>query len=161
MTAATQPIAYLGRRYGFSASHRLHTDRLDDGANRSVFGKCNNPHGHGHNYRVEVLLRGPVDPVTGMVVDLAELDRFAETEILRRFDGQNLNTLPCFEHMVSTTENLTWEIARIFRRFRGLSSGAELVNVHVEETSNNSFDLPAAAWASEGTEAGKTWQTAT
>lgn len=130
-----QPIAYLGRRYHFSASHRLHSDLYDQATNRAVFGKCNNPHGHGHNYTVELLFRGPVDPVTGMVADLADLDRFAHDRLLSRFDHQNLNTLPCFARCVPSTENLTLEVHRIFRHF----PGAPLRNVHIEETSNNSF----------------------
>ena len=131
-----QPIASLGRRYRFSASHRLHTDSFDEERNREVYGKCNNPYGHGHNYTVEVIFSGPVDPVTGMVTDLAELDAFARERLLDRFDGQNLNTLECFQREVSTTENLTIEIYRIFRHY----TGAKLVRVRVEETPNNSFD---------------------
>ena len=71
--------AHLSRRYHFSASHRLHAEAYDDDRNRVVYGKCNNPHGHGHNYTVQVTLSGPVDPVTGMVCNLAELDDFAQT----------------------------------------------------------------------------------
>ena len=128
--------AYLSRRYHFSASHRLHTDAYDAKQNQAVFGKCNNPHGHGHNYTVQVTLSGQVDPVTGMVCNLAELDAFAQTNLLARFDHTNLNTLNCFANKVSTTENLTVEIHRIFQGF----TAAHLERVHVEETSNNSFD---------------------
>lgn len=128
--------AYLSRRYRFSASHRLHTDAFDAETNRDVFGKCNNPHGHGHNYVVQVTLSGQVDPVTGMVCDLGELDRFAQANLLARFDRVNLNMLECFKGKVSTTENLSVEIYRIFRGF----TSAHLEHVHVEETSNNSFD---------------------
>ena len=135
--AVKQPIAILGRRYTFSASHRLHADTLDTPTNQSVFGKCNNPHGHGHNYTVELLFRGPIDPTTGMVLNLATLDHFARTHLLDAFDHQNLNTLPAFNHLVPTSENLTLEIHRIFRHFR--SATATLASVHVEETANNSF----------------------
>jgi 6-pyruvoyltetrahydropterin/6-carboxytetrahydropterin synthase len=128
--------AYLSRRYHFSASHRLHTDAYDAAQNRAVFGKCNNPHGHGHNYTVQVTLSGQVDPVTGMVCNLAELDAFAQTNLIARFDHTNLNTLNCFANKVSTTENLTIEIHRIFQGF----TAAHVERVHVEETSNNSFD---------------------
>jgi 6-pyruvoyltetrahydropterin/6-carboxytetrahydropterin synthase len=128
--------AHLSRRYHFSASHRLHTESYDAAQNAAVFGKCNNPHGHGHNYTVQVTLSGPVDPVTGMVCDLAALDAFARTNLLARFDHMNLNTLECFQGSVSTTENLSIEIYRIFQRF----TDARLERVHVEETSNNSFD---------------------
>ncbi len=128
--------AHLSRRYHFSASHRLHTDIYDAARNAEVFGKCNNPHGHGHNYTVQVTLSGQVDPETGMVCNLAELDDFARTNLLARFDHTNLNMLSYFENKVSTTENLSIEIYRIFQRF----TAARLERVHVEETSNNSFD---------------------
>jgi 6-pyruvoyltetrahydropterin/6-carboxytetrahydropterin synthase len=128
--------AHLSRRYHFSASHRLHTEAYDAAKNRAVFGKCNNPHGHGHNYTVQVTLSGEVDPATGMVCNLAELDAFAQTNLLAQFDHTNLNTLECFADKVSTTENLSIEIHRIFQGF----TAARLERVHVEETSNNSFD---------------------
>jgi 6-pyruvoyltetrahydropterin/6-carboxytetrahydropterin synthase len=128
--------AHLSRRYHFSASHRLHTDAYDAAHNLAVFGKCNNPHGHGHNYTVQVTLSGQVDPATGMVCNLAELDSFAQTNLLARFDHTNLNTLDCFANKVSTTENLSIEIYRIFQSF----TAAHLERVHIEETGNNSFD---------------------
>ncbi|HMF53152.1 MAG TPA: 6-carboxytetrahydropterin synthase [Edaphobacter sp.] len=128
--------AYLSRRYHFSASHRLHSEAYDEAQNREVFGKCNNPHGHGHNYTVQVTFSGSVDPVTGMVCNLADLDAFAQTNLIERFDRTNLNLLDCFANRVSTTENLSVEIHRIFAGF----SAAYLERVHIEETSNNSFD---------------------
>jgi len=135
-TKNAKPIAYFSRRYHFSASHRLHTDAYDAEKNRAAYGKCNNPFGHGHNYVVQVTLRGPIDPVTGMVCDLGALDTFARTNLLARFDHVNLNTLECFADKVSTTENLAVEVHRIFAGF----TLAKLDRVHVEETSNNSFD---------------------
>jgi 6-pyruvoyltetrahydropterin/6-carboxytetrahydropterin synthase len=128
--------AHLSRRYHFSASHRLHTEAYDSAKNLALFGKCNNPHGHGHNYTVQVTMSGQVDPATGMVCNLADLDSFAQTNLLSRFDHTNLNTLECFANKVSTTENLSIEIYRIFQNF----PAAHLEGVHVEETSNNSFD---------------------
>jgi len=130
------PRAYLSRRYHLSASHRLHTDAFSDEQNRAAYGKCNNPYGHGHNYTIEVRLGGPVDSVTGMVCDLGKLDAFAREHLLDRFDHQNLNTLPEFESSVSTTENFTREVHRIFSGF----AHAELIRVRIEETSNNSFE---------------------
>jgi 6-pyruvoyltetrahydropterin/6-carboxytetrahydropterin synthase len=127
--------AYLSRRYRFSASHRLHSDRYSADENREIFGKCNNPHGHGHNYVVQVTMGGSVNPVTGMVCDLAALDTFA-MQRLERFDLVNLNTLPEFDVMVPSTENLAIVLHRIFEKF----PSAQLEGVHVEETSNNSFD---------------------
>jgi 6-pyruvoyltetrahydropterin/6-carboxytetrahydropterin synthase len=85
---------------------------------------------------VQVTLSGKVDPVTGMVCDLGDLDTFAKRNLIDRFDHMNLNTLTCFANRVSTTENLSIEIYRIFAGF----PGAHLERVHVEETSNNSFD---------------------
>jgi 6-pyruvoyltetrahydropterin/6-carboxytetrahydropterin synthase len=128
--------AYLSRRYHFPASHRLNSDAYDAEGNRAVFGKCNNPHGHGHNYTVQVTVSGEVDPETGMVCNLADLDAFAQTNLLDYFDHANLNTLECFRESVSTTENLSIEVYRIFSSF----TAAHLERVHVEETSNNSFD---------------------
>jgi 6-pyruvoyltetrahydropterin/6-carboxytetrahydropterin synthase len=130
------PRASLSRRYHFSASHRLHTEAFTAEQNRAVYGKCNNPHGHGHNYVVEVTVAGPVDPATGMVCDLAQLDAFAQTNLLSRFDSMNLNTLDLFRTLVSTTENLTMEVFRIFERF----PGAKISRIRIEETGNNSFE---------------------
>jgi 6-pyruvoyltetrahydropterin/6-carboxytetrahydropterin synthase len=128
--------AYLSRRYHFSASHRLHSDAYDEVRNREIYGKCNNPHGHGHNYTVEVTFSGKVDSVTGMVCDLGALDAFAKENLFERFDQSNLNLQDCFANRVSTTENLSIEMYRIFSGF----PAAHLERVHIEETSNNSFD---------------------
>jgi len=130
------PTAHLSRRYHLSASHRLHADTYTDEQNRAVFGKCNNPFGHGHNYIVQVSFSGPVDPATGMVTNLADLDAFAQRELLDRFDHQNLNTLECFRKAVPSTENLCIEVYRIFQQY----PHAHLQQVHIEETGNNSFE---------------------
>jgi 6-pyruvoyltetrahydropterin/6-carboxytetrahydropterin synthase len=140
------PKAHLSRRYHFSASHRLHSESYGAEENQAVFGKCNNPHGHGHNYTVQVTLSGPVSDVTGMVCDLAELDAFAAENLLQRFDHMNLNTLECFKESVSTTENLSIEVYRIFSEF----TAAHLERVHVEETSNNSFDYSGDTYPAAG-----------
>jgi 6-pyruvoyltetrahydropterin/6-carboxytetrahydropterin synthase len=128
--------AYLSRRYHLSASHRLHSERFTVERNRSLYGKCNNPHGHGHNYIIEITLGGPVNETTGMVCDLGALDAFARTNLLDPFDTMNLNTLDAFREVVSTTENFTIEVFRIFQRF----PDAKLERVRIEETSNNSFE---------------------
>jgi 6-pyruvoyltetrahydropterin/6-carboxytetrahydropterin synthase len=105
--------------------------------NRATYGKCNNPHGHGHNYTVEVTVSGPVDPATGMVCNLVDLDDFVNREIVERFDHQNLNTLPEFAHRVPTTENLCMVLYDILRRgFRPV----HLEKVRIEETMMNSFE---------------------
>jgi 6-pyruvoyltetrahydropterin/6-carboxytetrahydropterin synthase len=129
--------AYLTRRYWFSASHRLHCDEMSDSENRDVYGKCNNPHGHGHNYAVEVTVGGQVDPRTGMICNLVDLDEFVGRNILERFGHENLNTLPDFKGVVPTTENLCVRIYDILaREFRH----ANVEKVRIEETMLNSFE---------------------
>jgi 6-pyruvoyltetrahydropterin/6-carboxytetrahydropterin synthase len=129
-------IAHLSRRYHFAASHRLHVDALSPERNRDIYGKCNNPFGHGHNYTVQVTLSGPVDAVTGMVTNLGDLDSFTQREMLDLFDHANLNTLECFRDLVPTTENLCVELWRIFVQY----PHATLERIRVEETGNNAFD---------------------
>ncbi len=129
--------AQLGRRYRLSASHRLHTEALSEAENRAVYGKCANPHGHGHNYTVEVLVGGEIDAATGMVCDLTRLDGWVSREVLEPFDHQNLNTLEAFQNLVPTTENLCIEIQK---RLRKVLPGDLTVTVRVEETSNNFFE---------------------
>ncbi len=129
--------AYLSRRYRFSASHRLHSAEMSEDENRSTYGKCNNPHGHGHNYTLEVTVSGPVDEQTGMVCNLVDLDGFVGREVLDRYNLQNLNTMQEFTQVVPTTENLCVEIFEILQR--GISS-AHLERVKLEETMMNSFE---------------------
>ena len=133
--------AYLTRAYMFSASHRLHCDDFSAEKNVEVYGKCNNPHGHGHNYRVEVTVGGQVDS-NGMICDLGELDTFVSREILERYGLQNLNTFPEFAGIVPTTENLSIEI---FKRIRAGFKPAEVTKVRIEETAMNSFEYSAGA----------------
>lgn len=132
--------AYFGRRYMVSASHRLHTHALSADQNRSAYGKCNNPHGHGHNYVVEVLVGGEVDAATGMVVDLAALDRAVGERVLDRFDHANLNLDPLFHDRVPTTENFC---LAIFALLRDALPGRELDYLRVEETESNFFECSA------------------
>jgi 6-pyruvoyltetrahydropterin/6-carboxytetrahydropterin synthase len=129
--------AYLTRRYMFSASHRLHSDAMSEPENAATYGKCDNPHGHGHNYALEVTVGGPVDERTGMICNLADLDSFVQREILDRFDVQNLNMLPDFADLVPTTENLSAVIHDIVHR--GFKN-AHLEKVRIEETMMNSFE---------------------
>ena len=81
----------LTRRYALAASHRLHSPKLDEAENRRLYGKCNNPYGHGHNYFVEVTVTGPVDPATGMMANLGDLDRYVRQEVIEPFDHTYLN----------------------------------------------------------------------
>ena len=139
MSARTR-VAHLSRRYRFSASHRLHVEALDAERNRELFGKCNNPYGHGHNYFVQVTLAGPVDDATGMVVNLADLDQFAQSALLNRFDLMNLNEDAAFLTIVPSTENLSVELWGVFALFAEQHAPVRLHRVRVEETVNNAFD---------------------
>ena len=129
--------AHLTRRYRLSASHRLHSDEMSAEENAATYGKCNNPHGHGHNYMLEVTVSGQVDESTGMVCNLTHFDGFVEREILERFDHQNLNCVPEFAEAVPTTENLCIAAYKILRR--GFTY-AHLERVRIEETMMNSFE---------------------
>jgi 6-pyruvoyltetrahydropterin/6-carboxytetrahydropterin synthase len=127
----------LGRRYRFAASHRLHSEKLSAEENSRVYGKCNNPYGHGHNYVVEISVSGEVDPTTGMIVNLAELDGFVEREVIEAFDHRSLNEeVVAFREKVATTENVCIEI---YQRLKHLPK-AKLERVRIEETANNSFE---------------------
>jgi 6-pyruvoyltetrahydropterin/6-carboxytetrahydropterin synthase len=127
----------LGRRYRFAASHRLHSAQLSEEDNSRVFGKCNNPYGHGHNYVLEVSLSGDVDPATGMIANLADLDAFVERQVLEEFDHKSLNDdVPAFQEKVPTTENLCIEI---FGRLQSFPK-ARIERVRIQETGNNSFE---------------------
>ena len=134
--------AHLTRRYMFSASHRLHSDVMSDVENAATYGKCNNPFGHGHNYALEVTVSGSVDPSTGMVCNLVDLDGFVHREILQRFDLENLNTRAEFAQTVPTTENLCTAIYDILQQ--GFTR-AHLEKVRIEETMMNSFEYAGAS----------------
>ena len=127
----------LGRRYKFAASHRLHSERLSAEENSWVYGKCNNPYGHGHNYVVEISVSGPVDPATGMIANLADLDGFVERQVIEVFDHRSLNEeVAAFREKVPTTENVCIEIYERLKHF----PKAKLERVRIEETANNSFE---------------------
>jgi 6-pyruvoyltetrahydropterin/6-carboxytetrahydropterin synthase len=127
----------LTRRYSFAASHRLHSLQLSEEENQRIYGKCNNPYGHGHNYVIEVTLTGPVDRATGMIAHLTQLDAFVQREVLEPFDHTYLNKdVAAFRETVPTTENLCIEI---FDRLKGFP-GARLARIRLEETGRNSFE---------------------
>jgi len=129
--------AYFTRAYTICSSHRLHSDALSPEVNRETYGKCNNPHGHGHNYRIEVTVGGAVDPETGMVINMATLDAVVGKNVLARFDHMNLNLDPLFADRVSTTENLT---IAIFEVLQSALKPAILEKIRIEETENNFFE---------------------
>ena len=135
------------RRYEFAASHRLHADQLGAEENRRLYGKCNNPFGHGHNYVIEVSVRGPVEAATGRAVDTALLDGLVRREILQPFDHRNLNTeVAVFGQVVATSENLGFEICRRLKRnwsevFPG--DWPKLEKIRIAETERNIFEVSA------------------
>lgn len=129
--------AHLTRRYLFSASHRLNSPELSAEENLATYGKCNNPHGHGHNYALEVTVSGPVDTTTGMVCNLVDLDECVDREVLSRYHLENLNTRKEFAVTVPTTENLCIEVFEILQRS---FPQAHLERVRLEETMMNSFE---------------------
>ncbi|KAM9715514.1 6-pyruvoyl tetrahydrobiopterin synthase [Menidia menidia] len=104
---AAERVGYITRVQSFSACHRLHSIHLSDEENKKVFGKCNNPNGHGHNYKVEVTVRGKIDGKTGMVMNLTDLKKHIEKVIMAPLDHKNLDKdVPYFTTVASTTENL-------------------------------------------------------
>jgi len=131
-----QPLVYLTRRETFSACHRLHSRDLTDEANRELFGKCNNPNGHGHNYTVEVTVKGRIDPSTGMVMNITDLKKIIESEVMRPLDHKNIDLdVPWFTDQVSTAENIAvfiWK--RVCNR---LPKQAHLHQIKVWETEKN------------------------
>jgi 6-pyruvoyltetrahydropterin/6-carboxytetrahydropterin synthase len=133
---------YLTRRYKFSASHRLHSPDFSDEQNRQMYGKCNNPHGHGHNYAVEITVSGHPDPETGMVCNLADLDGFVDRTVMPQFQLSNLNELGLFRDKVPTTENLSREL---FHLFSGQFRLAKVEQIRIEETMMNSFEYAGGA----------------
>src|SRR5260221_331202 len=109
-------MVYLTRKAEFSASHYYNNPEFSAEKNRRIFGKCNNPNGHGHNYTLEVTVSGPVDESTGMICNLVDLDGVVQSEILESLDLQNLNCLKEFSRSVPTTENLCQAIYDILQR---------------------------------------------
>jgi 6-pyruvoyltetrahydropterin/6-carboxytetrahydropterin synthase len=134
----------LTRQYRFSASHRLHTPALDEQTNRAVFGKCNNPHGHGHNYVLEVTARGPLDAETGRCVNVERLDQLVAASVLRDMHLTDLNRLHDFSEVVPTTENLAEAVRhRLSRSWHDTFPGAwpVLDRVRILETRRNFFEV--------------------
>jgi 6-pyruvoyltetrahydropterin/6-carboxytetrahydropterin synthase len=135
------------RRYEFAASHRLHSVELSEEHNRELYGKCNNPYGHGHNYVVEVSVRGPLDGVTGRAVDTERLDELVRGQVIVPFDHRNLNTeVAAFARVPPTSENLGYEICRRLKRNWGAMFPGEwpkLEKVRIGETPRNIFEVSA------------------
>ena len=131
-----RPIAYLTRKEAISSCHRLHSNDLTDEENKDIYGKCNNYWGHGHNYTVEVTVRGPVDRVTGMVMNLSDLKVYMKRVLMDQLDHKNLDKdVPYFQNVVSTTENVA---VYIFDELKKLLPNPNLLyEVKIHETDRN------------------------
>jgi 6-pyruvoyltetrahydropterin/6-carboxytetrahydropterin synthase len=128
-------IVYLTVRHDFNAGHRLHNPRLTDEENRLLYGRCNHPSGHGHNYRVEVTLRGDVDPQVGAFVNAEEVRAWLWREVLDRIDHRNLNTdVDFLRGVIPTSENLARAIFELLGRG---PYGRWLHEVRLYESENN------------------------
>jgi 6-pyruvoyltetrahydropterin/6-carboxytetrahydropterin synthase len=124
-------MIYLTRRADFSASHYYHNPEFTEEQNRQVFGKCANRNGHGHNYALEVTVKGAIDAQTGFVVDLKELKQIMEREVIDAMDHRHLNKeVPEFAKLIPTTENLA---VAIWKRLEGKLRVARLHRVRVYE----------------------------
>jgi 6-pyruvoyltetrahydropterin/6-carboxytetrahydropterin synthase len=129
--------ASVTRRYRFCAAHRLHADHLSPQENQTVFGKCNNPNGHGHNYVVLVTVKSTVPIANGGGVDLERLDRIVADEVVRRFDHHDLNRDPEFADRTTTGENLVLLIWDLLAKCLPVG---QLEKVGLIETRDNYFE---------------------
>ncbi len=133
------PVAEVTRAYQFSAAHRLHNPRFNPAENARLYGRCNNPNGHGHTYKLEVTIRGPVSPDTGWVEDGQHLDALVRDRVIARFDRANLDDLIApTDGPTSTTEVLAGQVWRILD---GALPAGRLNRLRLEETPNNFFEL--------------------
>lgn len=140
----------LSQRFDFSAAHRLHVEELDEAENRQIFGKCNNPSGHGHNYQLEVVVRAPIDEA-GRVMPVGKLDAIVKHHVLDAYDHMHLNCdVPDFADLNPSTENIA---RQAYARLQGpvAETGAELVSVQVWET-----DRTACVYRGEAAETRRT-----
>ncbi|MCX7992152.1 MAG: 6-carboxytetrahydropterin synthase [Fimbriimonadales bacterium] len=137
-----RPVVAMTRIYTFSAAHRLYNPQLSEEENCAIYGKCANPYGHGHDYRLEITVKGVPDPVTGMVMNLTELDALVKSEVLTHLDHKFLNEeTPPFDQLPPTSENL---VAFIVERLRPhLQGGAYLASVRLWETPRSYFEWNA------------------
>jgi 6-pyruvoyltetrahydropterin/6-carboxytetrahydropterin synthase len=135
----------ITRVYRFSASHRLHSPQLSDRENAEIFGKCNNPYGHGHDYVLSVTVNGEVDRRTGILIPVSALDRLVREKVLDLFSYRNINMdVPQFARLIPTTENIALVIAGLLQEHWAEYLGVErarLHRVHVQETERNGFEV--------------------
>ena len=125
-------MVYLTRKVEFSASHHYHNPDLSAAENQRIFGKCNNSNGHGHNYTLEVTVKGSVDAQTGFVVDLKQLKEIMNREVVDALDHRYLNKeVPEFADQIPTTENIA---IAVWKRLQGKLNVAKLHRVRIYET---------------------------
>jgi len=135
------------RRYKFAASHRLHAARFSESENFELYGKCNNPHGHGHDYLLEVSVSGPLDAKSGQVVNVAALDRLVAKQVIEDFDSRYLNMdVREFQSVIPTSENILGVIEdRLQAGWRAtFPAGPRLASIRLRETRRNLFELKAS-----------------
>lgn len=129
---------YLTRIESFSASHRLHCKSLTDEQNVEMFGKCNNVNGHGHNYKMEVTVTGPVDPVTGMLINISELKKLIQDRIMDVLDHKNIDQdVEYFKDKVSSAENIARFIFEQLKIHNSFPNRVRLHSVKLYETEKN------------------------
>ncbi|KAI8365445.1 hypothetical protein EDC96DRAFT_443661 [Choanephora cucurbitarum] len=135
------PIAYITRSETFSAAHRLHSPELTEEENKLIYGKCNHPHFHGHNYKVEITMKGEIDPLTGMVMNLVDLKECIQLAVMDHLDHRNLDLdVPFFQSRASTTENLAvyvWSNFEYYYHQKFNNHSAQLYKVKIYETEKN------------------------
>jgi 6-pyruvoyltetrahydropterin/6-carboxytetrahydropterin synthase len=133
ISATELPMVRLSQRFEFSATHRLHNPSLSEAENHAIYGKCNNPHGHGHNYELQVTLRGKPD-ANGGLIDVPHFEQIVGQTVIDRFDHKNLNVeLPEFRELVPTVENIAMTIYQLLKPRFG-DGAAALASVTVWET---------------------------
>jgi 6-pyruvoyltetrahydropterin/6-carboxytetrahydropterin synthase len=132
--ASEHPMVRLSQKFEFAASHRLHNPEMSEEENRRTFGKCNNPHGHGHNYELQVTLKGDASNADGLLIDVPAFERIVAQTVIDRFDHKNLNVeVPEFRDLIPSVENIARVIYRLLQpKFQ--SSSATLASVTVWET---------------------------
>ncbi len=136
------PIVTVTRRLQFNAAHRVHNPALSDAENADLFGKCNNPNWHGHNYVLEVSVRGPVEERTGYVMDLGRLRDAVRREVIDRVDHRNMNVDVDFMHgIIPTTENIA---VQCWRLIAPLVAPATLARIRLWESENNYVEYDGA-----------------
>ncbi len=128
-------MLYITRRETFASAHRLYNPNWSDEKNDEVFGKCNNPNGHGHNYTLEVVVAGEVDPETGYVIDLKKLKKIVKENVIKKVDHKNLNVdVDFMKDLIPTAENIA---IGIWNQLEDKIPNGKLYSVKIFETENN------------------------